>query len=256
MRQFNAFIKKEVLELIRSGKLFLLLILFTAFGIMNPAIAKLTPWLMETMADSLAEAGMTITEVEINALTSWTQFYKNVPMALILFVLMFSGILTNEYQKGTLINMLTKGMMRWKVVVSKLIVMIVTWSIGYWLCFGITYVYNAYFWDNSIASHLYFSAFCMYLVGIWLSCLILLLSALFSSTQAVLAGSACIFIGVYVLEFFPKVQPYLPTFLMSSQNITFGKAMPEDYLKAIVVTVVVSIVFGIGTVLKFNKKGM
>ena len=78
MKSLFAFVKKECLEQIRTGRLTITLALFVLLGIMNPAIAKLTPWLMETMADSLAEAGMTITEVEINALTSWTQFYKNV----------------------------------------------------------------------------------------------------------------------------------------------------------------------------------
>ena len=41
--------------------------LFLAFGIMNPAIAKLTPFLMEMFAESLAESGMVITEIPVNA---------------------------------------------------------------------------------------------------------------------------------------------------------------------------------------------
>ena len=49
-----AFWKKEWLEQLRSGKLIILGILFVLFGIMNPAVAKLTPWLLEAMADSLA----------------------------------------------------------------------------------------------------------------------------------------------------------------------------------------------------------
>ncbi len=49
MKQLTAFTKKEFMELIRTGKALLLMILFILFGIMNPAIAKLTPWLLETM---------------------------------------------------------------------------------------------------------------------------------------------------------------------------------------------------------------
>ena len=97
------------MEFIRTGKIWILLIIFILFGIMNPAIAKLTPWMVETMSDSLAESGMVLTEVKVNAMTSWNQFYKNISMALIIFALMLSGILTTEYQKGTLVNMLTKG---------------------------------------------------------------------------------------------------------------------------------------------------
>lgn len=50
MRAFLAFMKKEWMEQIRSSRLIILAILFLMFGIMNPAIAKLTPWLFEVMA--------------------------------------------------------------------------------------------------------------------------------------------------------------------------------------------------------------
>ena len=57
MKSFVAFIKKELTEQIRSGKLVLLCILFVLFGIMNPAVAKLTPWLMEMMEGRHSEGG-------------------------------------------------------------------------------------------------------------------------------------------------------------------------------------------------------
>ncbi len=47
MKQFLTFTKKELLEQLRTGKLLILTILFILFGIMNPAMAKLTPWIME-----------------------------------------------------------------------------------------------------------------------------------------------------------------------------------------------------------------
>lgn len=135
MRQLIAFAGKEFMELIRTGKLVILTLLFLFFGIMNPAIAKMTPWLMEMMSESLGEAGLTVTEVEVDAMTSWMQFYKNIPIALILFLLLFSSILTVEYQKGTLINMITKGMARWGIIASKAVVMLVLWTAEYWMCY-------------------------------------------------------------------------------------------------------------------------
>ena len=107
MTQLMAFTKKEFMEVIRTGKFLILTVLFIIFGVMNPAFAKLTPWMMEAFSESLKGSGLTVTEAKVDALTSWTQFYKNVPMALIVFLLMFSGILAVEYQKGTLINMIT-----------------------------------------------------------------------------------------------------------------------------------------------------
>ena len=119
MKTLIAFIKKEMTEQIRSSRLMILGLLFLAFGIMNPAIAKLTPWMMEMLAESMEEAGLAVLEVKVDAMTSWTQFYKNVPMALIAFVLLQSSIFTKEYQSGTLILALTKGLERYKVVLAK-----------------------------------------------------------------------------------------------------------------------------------------
>ena len=57
MSTLLAFMKKEWTENVRNSRLILLVIIFILFGIMNPAIAKLIPWLMRTMADSLEENG-------------------------------------------------------------------------------------------------------------------------------------------------------------------------------------------------------
>ncbi len=85
MNAFIAFTKKEWLETIRSGKLVILTVLFLLFGIMNPAIAKLTPWMMELMSESLSGTGLIVTQIQVDALVSWTQFFKNIPIALIAF---------------------------------------------------------------------------------------------------------------------------------------------------------------------------
>ena len=125
MRTFTALIKKEITEQLRAGKLTVLFILFALFGIMNPAVAKLTPWLLKTFSDSLASGGIVIGgEVSVSALDSWAQFYKNIPMGLIVFVLLESSIFTKEYNTGTLVLSLTKGLRRFEVVLSKMIKMV------------------------------------------------------------------------------------------------------------------------------------
>ena len=101
MKSMIAFMKKEWMEQLRSSKVMILGILFVLFGVMNPAVAKLTPWLLELMSESLAESGMVITGVTIGAMDSWVQFFKNIPMALIVFILLESNIFTKEYQTGT-----------------------------------------------------------------------------------------------------------------------------------------------------------
>lgn len=254
MRSLLSFIKKEWMEHLRSGRLLILVMVFLLFGIMNPAIAKLTPWLMETMADSLASSGLIVSEVKVTALDSWMQFYKNAPMALIVFVLMESSVFTKEYQSGTLVLALTKGLERFKVVVAKSVVLVVGWTAGYWLCFGITYLYNAYFWDNSIAENLMFSVSCWWLFGLWVIALLVLFSVLTDSNGAVLCGTGGVAFGSYLLGMFPKVKEYLPTLLMDGNSLIYGAAEAEKYYTALGVTGATSLACFVLSILIFNKK--
>ncbi|XCP86859.1 ABC transporter permease subunit [Roseburia hominis] len=254
MKTTTAFFHKELIELKRTGKLLILFLIFTLFGIMNPAIAKLTPWLVSTFADSFAEAGIIMTDMTVDALTSWTQFYKNVPMALIIFLLLFSNILTSEYQKGTLIPLLTKGLPRINVIVSKTLLLLLAWTCGYWLCYGITYAYNAFFWDNHIASHPAFAALCPYVLGIWLISLLMLMSTLFESGSAVITSTGGIFIALYLLSLLPRIQDYLPAKLLSSLPILYKTETIEAFLGALGTSAFLTIINLILSVLLFDKK--
>lgn len=254
MKALLAFIKKEWMEHFRSGRLVFLGLLFVLLGIMNPAAAKLTPWLLEMMADSLEASGISVAAVTVSAMDSWAQFFKNMPMALIAFVLLESSIFTKEYQSGTLVLALTKGLDRYKVVVSKTVVVSVLWTIAYWGAFGITYAYNAYFWDNSIVHNLLFAVTCWWLFGLWVILLMLLFSTLLTSNTGVLLGTGGIVLVSYLLGLFPKLTEYLPTPLMDGNSLIYGMAGTESYVAAMIITVIWSIICLVISIPVFNKK--
>ena len=254
MRSLLAFTKKEITEQARTGKLLFLSILFVLFGIMNPAVAKLTPWLMEQMADSLADMGMNITEVTVTAMDSWVQFFKNIPMALIAFVLLESSIFTKEYRSGTLILSLTKGLTRWKVVVSKTVVLTVLWTAGYWLCYGITYAYNAYYWDNAVAQSLAFSAVVWWVFGLWVIALMVLFSTLSTANTGVLVGTGGMVLASSLAGMIPKLSKYLPTMLTDGNSLIYGLKESTDYAAALIVTCVTAAASFAVSLTLFNKK--
>lgn len=237
MKSLLAFMKKEYLEAARTGKIVILLLLFVLFGIMSPAIAKLTPWMMETLSDSMAESGLIVTNIQVDALTSWTQFFKNIPIALIAFVLIFSDIFTKEYKSGTLLLVLTKGLSRYKVVLAKTVLLLLLWTVGYGICFGITYGYNAYFWDNSIINNLLFSVTIWWLFGVWVICLIVLFSSLLQNNAGVILCVGGTVLMAYLLSIIPKVKAYSPTVLINTNSILTGVEEIDAYVKAIVITV-------------------
>lgn len=254
MRAFVAFLKKEMLEGMRNGKFLLLGILFFAFGVMNPAIAKLTPWMLEIMSEELAQSGMTVAEVAVDALTSWAQFFKNIPMALIVVALVYGGSFVKEYESGSLVLMLTKGLSRSKVVLAKASLMLLVWSVGYWLCFGVTYAYNAYFWDNSIAQSLAPAVVYWWLFGVFVISLMVLFSVLARGYGAVLLGTGATVLAIYLLSLLPKLTKYMPTSLMNSGSLLVGVGKSDEFIAVAVITTVASVACIVISIPIFNKK--
>lgn len=254
MKSLLALMKKEYLEAARTGKLIISILLFVLFGIMNPAIAKLTPWMMEMLSDTMAESGLIVTNVQIDALTSWTQFFKNIPIALIAFVLIYSDIFTKEYKSGTLLLVLTRGLSRYKVVLAKTVLLLSLWTVGYGICFAITYGYNTYFWDNSIANNLFFSATIWWLFGVWVICLIILFSSLLQDSTAVTLCTGGTVLLAYLLSIVPKVKTYSPTILMRTNSLLTGVEKTDAYIKAIIIAASLCIVCVAVSIPIINKR--
>ena len=254
MRAFVAFLKKEWLEALRSGKLLILLALFFAFGVMNPAIAKLTPWLMELMAEELAESGLTVGTVTVDALTSWTQFFKNIPMALIALILLLGGTLTREYESGTLILLLTKGLARYKVILAKATVLFSFWTGGYFLTFLVTYAYNAYFWDNSIAVGLLPAVLYYWIFGLFAVLLTVLFSTIAKSYGGVLLGTGGSVLALYLIGLIPKLADYTPTALMNVSALLIGGVSAGNFAISAILTALLSIAAVAAAIPIFRKR--
>lgn len=254
MNSLITLMKKEYLEAVRTGKIIILILLFVLFGIMNPAIAKLTPWMMEMLSDTMAEGGLIVTDIQVDAMTSWTQFFKNIPVALIAFVLIFSDIFTKEYKSGTLLLVLTKGLPRYKVVLAKTVLLLSLWTAGYGICFAITYGYNDYFWNNGIANNLFFSVTVWWLFGVWAICLIVLFSSLLQNNTGVSLCTGGTVLMAYLLSIIPKARVYSPAMLMDINSLLMGTEEAGAYIKAIVIAALLCIVCVTVSIPVINKK--
>lgn len=254
MKPLVAFIKKEYMEAARTGRLTILALLFALFGVMAPAMAKLTPWMMKTLSDTLAESGLIVTDVQMDALDAWAQFFKNIPLALMAFALLFSDSFTREYRAGTLLLALTRGLSRYKVVLAKMVMLFSLWTLGYGLCFAVTYGYAAYFWDNGIAAHLFLAAALWWLFGMWVIGLLVLFSSLLQNNTGVAlctGGSAAL---AYVLRLIPGAKAYSPARLMDAASLLSGAGETEAYRGAALVAAASGVIFIAAGVAYMNKR--
>ena len=125
---------------------------------------------------------------------------------------------------------------------------------GYWLCFGITYGYNAYFWDNSVAKNLMPSALLWWLFGLLTVSLTVLFSVLTASNTGVLMGTGGVILSLYLIGMIPKVGKYLPTALSEGTAMIYGYSAPREYTVAALITAILCVVFWVVSIPIFNKK--
>ena len=177
-------------------------------------------------------------------------------MALIVFLLMFAGILTSEYQSGTLIGMVTKGISRWTILAAKKIMVLIVLTVFFWLMYGITFGYNQYFWDQSKIEHPLFAAGCFYILGVWLVSLIFLSSVLARTNTAVLGMTGGVFLISYLLGMYHGISKYLPTELLGVTNVLTKSAEIKDYQASLIVITFLILIQTIAAVTGFNKKAL
>lgn len=252
MKAYIAFMKKEWIENVRTYRLFIILTVFFLLGIMNPITARYTNELIKALSPELSS----ISFPTPTALDSWIQFYKNVPqMGLIVFVIFFGGSLSKECTKGTLINMITKGLKRRTIILSKFTMIAIIWSISLLLCFAVTAYYTAYFWNLDGFGDILLSLLCFWLFGILLISIILLGGAFAKSSYVCLLLTGALVVFLFLINVVPSIQSYNPIRLMSSNMALIDGTMAfEDFVKAIMVSILIIVVNLMGSIHIFNKR--
>lgn len=252
MRAYIAYTKKEFTENLRNYKIIILAAVFLLFGIMSPAVAKLTPEIVK----SALPKGMHMDIAAPTALDSWGQFFKNVgQLGLLVLVIVFSGIIANELSRGTLINILTKGMKRSTVILSKFTMAAVIWTLSYILCFAVAYAYTSYFWKMTGMHHTFLTFFSMWLFGILLITLVILGGVLSKNIYGSLLFTGGAAVLMMLLNISPKIQKYNPVTLSSGNMslLTAQKAV-ADFKPAVLICAALIVAIVAVSIAVFNKK--
>lgn len=251
MNGLIAFTKKEFTENTRNYRLFIMLSIFALFGFLSPLTAKFMPELVSSLAP-----GLELNLTEPVALDSWVQFYKNVAsLGISLMIILFSSILSTEYAKGTLVIMLTKGLSRPAVILSKFIVMLCIMTASMGLCFGITYGYTSYFWQGVTLENVFISALFLWINGILYLAVVTLGSVITKGAFASVILVLIISITFSLLGMIPVFSKFNPM-LLSTKNVEIinGSIAVSEMVIPLFVSLAISVVSIYAAVLIFNKK--
>lgn len=252
MKQWMGFFKKEWVESVKTYKLVLIVVIFSILGILNPLTAKITPALLE----NFMPAGTTMNFPEPTALDSWMQFYKNVPqMGLVVFVLLFSTMMSKELEKGTLVILLTKGLRRSTVITTKYMLALGYWTIAVTLSFVITYAYTAYYWDQSELQHLLFAVSCLYVFGLLLLAVTLWGNTYFATSYGGILVTFGAMISLFIAAIFPQSDAWNPLELVTAPTrLLTGNLLATDLFLPFSLTIGLTVLFIISTTRHFKRK--
>ncbi|MDR2156249.1 MAG: ABC transporter permease subunit [Clostridiales Family XIII bacterium] len=254
MRQFLAFSKKEFHESAATFRLYILLGLFVMFGMMSPLLAKLTPEIIKSLGDT----GMMISVHEPTSLDAWAQFFHNVgQMGMLVLIIVFCGTMSNELSKGTLVNLLTKGMKRHTVIASKMFASSVLWTFAYLLCFGAGFAYTAYFWDIGELPHALLAFAAPWLFGELLLATHVFGGTLFGNIYGSLLSCIGAVILMNLLSILPGASKYNPVTLSGGTlPLLSGAGKPSDFIPAVLICAAAVVLLTAGSIVMFNRKKM
>ncbi len=252
MKAFLAFTKKEFLEQLRTYKWLLVFSVLLVFGMISPLLAKLMPDLI----GSMKLEGMKIVIPEPTIMDAYAQYFKNLTqMGILMLLLVFGGTISNEIMKGTLVNILAKGLPRHTVILSKYTAAAALWTAGYVLSAITAYGYTCYLFPDAPVQNLIVSLFCLWLFGCFVIALIFLSSTLTTGNFGGLIVSAITLILMLTVSSLPGTAKFNPVTLAERNTALLDGTQSVEGL---MITLILTVLFTLGclcsSILLFQRK--
>ena len=252
MRIFLSLLKKEAIEGARTKKIISTFILFLFIGLISPLTAKLTPMILQ----SIATGNIDINVAPPSEIDSWTQFFKNISqIGMFGLSIILSTQMANEFQKGTLINLLSKGLPRYQVVLSKIFYNFILWFIAYFCSFILTYFYTRYFFGISFSiRNILMAALLPFIFGLFLISLEILAGVISGNVIGTLILTTAGIVIQLILSIRDEIVKYMPIALIGKPvNLIKGIGYDDYYVPIITgsILLILCIVISIAVI---NKK--
>jgi len=254
MNQFLAFTKKELRESIATFRLYILIAVFVLFGIMGPLMAILAPIILEMVA--VEGSGITIIMPDPTAVDAWTQYFSSfAQMGSLALVILFAGIMANEFSRGTLVNLLTKGLKRHTVIISKFFSSALLWTIAIVLSIGVCYMYTAFYFETEAIPNFALVFVAPWLFGLFMISLLIFGGTLFGNFGGSLGVGLGVFFTLVFVNMVPGFERYNPVSLSSSAlSLINGTGAAADLFPSILIGIAATIFLIVGAILVFNRK--
>lgn len=215
MNLFWPFFVKELLEPIRTKRVWLLLGLFVLCGCLGVGVLKLTEWSV-TISE---EAGVAMDLPPLGARDAYELFLQNLYfIGIISLALILGTTLTREYKHDTLVNLVTKGLPREVVILAKYAGMVAYFEVALLLAFVINRLFLRYYFPTDTYANEWLSFGAVSLYGMLLIALMLMVSAWIRSSYGSFVAVMLFYFSLSLLASFDKLAKYLPLSLTDNAS--------------------------------------
>jgi len=254
MNQFYAFTKKELHESFATYRIYILLAVFVLLGMMGPLMAVLTPAILEMIATT--DSGITITMPDPTAVDSWTQFFSSFSqMGSLALLFLFAGVMANEFSRGTLVNLLTKGLRRHTVILSKFFSASLLWAVAIVFSVGVCYLYTAFYFETEAIPYFALVFLAPWIFGLFMIALLIFGGTLFGGFGGSVGIGLGVFFTLVFVNMIPGAERYNPVSLSGGAlSLISGTGTAADLLPAILIGVATTILLVVGAIVVFNRK--
>ncbi|WP_349897266.1 ABC transporter permease [Parafrigoribacterium soli] len=193
MNGYGIFARKELSEILRTWRIWVLPAIIVFFALSGPVLARFTPEIIGALAGSQLGHMEIPTPSYLDAYSGWVKNLSQI--TLFALIIIYGGIVSSETKSGTAILVLTKPVSRSAFVVVKAVVHSVFVAVLVVVGTLLTWAVTAIVFGTAPGGPLWSAA------GVWLvyGVLFVALMTLFSVLIPSAAGAAGAGIGAYVL---------------------------------------------------------
>ncbi len=214
MSGFLAFLSKELLEIVRTWRIWVLPGILLAVGLSSPVLAAISPWLIESATSE--QPGMVIQIPDPVAVDAYIQWVQQLQIVLLALIIVTAGLVSGERRSGTAVLVLTKPVSRAAFIAAKyvaqMVLVIAAAIVSAIACWAVTLaVFGEAPLGGFTESVLIFLALAAFIVAIMLLCSTVV------NTQAGAAGLGLLaYLVASILSGWGPARDYSPAGLFSA----------------------------------------
>jgi ABC-2 type transport system permease protein len=212
MRTAVMFARKEVFEILRTWRIYVLPAIMLLFAVTGPFLAKFTPELLTAVAGSQFSSLHLPAPTVLDAYSQWVKNLSQI--AIFALIIIYGGIVSSERRSGTAILVLTKPVSRAAFVIVKAVVHSLYLAL---LLIGgtlVTWGVSAIVFGDAPGGPLWSSALVWLIVAVFYLCLMTLFSVLIPSAAGAAGAGLGLFVVLSIAGIWKPIADYSPAGLL------------------------------------------